>query len=452
MAFALKDNNLTGVAVIDQPGGVLATDANFITLYDYATQFQPELIKDLHFANGKGSVTGLLRVISGEKTYASDVIQHGEMQRLHNKLKNVAVVGNVFTSPTAHNLRPNQVIKISDGTKEVQAYVDSITSPTVFVALNDKAGAFGFAGNVDIVADFSNRWNKGTKSFEKGREWSPVFYKNYTQIIKERYDVNESDMAATQWLSTPSGPRWFNLELERTNTLFDNLVEITHFFGERAEDGADSTVAGKPQGMKGIIQQIEERGNVGNDYIQTLADLQAMALRAKQQTDCREYTIFADHTQMNYFNSIAASINASFATGMSYGAFNNDKDMALMLDFRSLYVSGVTFHFTSWALLDDVTLMNLGKFATTGIAYIGIPMGTTTIELQDGSKAPSPYLSIFNRVLGNVNRKRKAQIFGLGGTPQEDDKMTYLLTNESTNQVVGANAFFVGRRGAAYYA
>jgi hypothetical protein len=31
--------------------------------------------------------------------------------------------------------------------------------------------------------------------------------------------------------------------------MFDNLVEITQFFGERAEEGSASQLAGKPQGI-----------------------------------------------------------------------------------------------------------------------------------------------------------------------------------------------------------
>lgn len=451
MAFDLKTNNLTGVAVIDQPGGVIATNANFITLYDYAMQYMPELIKELHYANGKGSITGLLSLLAGEKTYASDVVQHMEMNRLHNKLKNVAVVGNVFTSPTAHNLRPNMVIKISDGVKEAQAYVSSITSPTVFVALNDKTGVYNFAGTVDIVADFANRWDKGTKSFVKGRTWNPKKFENFTHITKERYDVAESDMAHTIWLDTPDGPRWCNTELERTNTLFDNIIELTQFFHERAEAGADSTLASLPQGMNGIIPTCEKFGNISNSYIDSLAALQSIAKRIKLQTDCTEYTFWCNHEQMNFFNAICAGVNASFLNGANYGTFNNDKDMALALDFTSIYVSGITFHFTSWRLLDDPTLMSGGKFDTTGIAYFGVPMGKMTVQNPDDeSTSQKPYLSIYNRVKANVNRKRKVTIFGLGGTPQEDDKMTMQLLNESTNQVVGANAFFVGRRGAYY--
>jgi hypothetical protein len=37
MAFDLRTNNASGFAVIDQPAGVLATQENFISQYDYVS-------------------------------------------------------------------------------------------------------------------------------------------------------------------------------------------------------------------------------------------------------------------------------------------------------------------------------------------------------------------------------------------------------------------------------
>jgi hypothetical protein len=41
----------------------------------------------------------------------------------------------------------------------------------------------------------------------------PKPFYNYTQIIKETYDISESNMAAKSWVMTPFGPRWFNTEM-----------------------------------------------------------------------------------------------------------------------------------------------------------------------------------------------------------------------------------------------
>jgi len=66
MAFDLKTNNLSGLAIITTPDSSWrATPENFISLYDYAQQYQPELIPELMYANGKGS-----------SKYISMILQH----------------------------------------------------------------------------------------------------------------------------------------------------------------------------------------------------------------------------------------------------------------------------------------------------------------------------------------------------------------------------------------
>lgn len=452
MAFDLKTNNETGVAVITQPGGTTRTQENFITVYDYLMQYKPHLLPELYYANGKGSITGLLALIGNEGTYASDVVKHAEMNRLHNRLTNVTVVGNTFTSPTDHNVQPNMVVLVSDGVKQIQAYVKSVTNKKVFVALNTKVGAFNFAGNVDVSVDFSNTWDKGTETFVAGNTWNPKYHENYTQIIKWRYDVAESDMAHDIWLQTPDGPRWCNTEIERSNTLFDNIVELTHFFSDRIEEGSDAALDGAALGMKCVVQQVEERGNVINGYITNISHLREMAQRRLEQgVKVSEYWIMCNQKQMDYFNDLMSMVSPAAVNAGSYGAFNNDKDMALKLDFTSVLVSGVTFYFKHWEALDDPTILAMGKFDTTGIAYLGIPAGKTSVKDESGKVSQQPYLKVLNRVSGNVNRKRKVQVFGPGGTPQIADKMTLSYVNESTNQVVGANAWFVGRKSDTYY-
>lgn len=449
MAFDLRTNNLTGPALIDQPGGVLATQENFISTYDYAQQFMPELIPQLHYANGLGRITEFLKFASKEDSYASDQVEHMEINRLHNILKGVTVVGSTFTSATDHHLRVGDVVKISDGVIEAQGQVASITTSKIFVLTSD-AGAFAFAGAVDVMADFSSRFHKGTDPFSTGKRWNPSAKVNYSHIIKETYDISESNMAHKSWVMTPNGPRWFNTEMERTGTLFDNKVELTAILHNRATAGSASGLAGNPLGMKGVVQQIEERGNVINDYITTVDHLSTIAFRAKQQGNCREFTVWADHKQMAYFRVLCAGVNASFVNGAHYGIFSNSKDMALKLDFSSILVDGVTFHFTPWRLLDDPTMMGSTKFLLTAPAFIIIPTGLTDVY-ENGEAKSKPYLSMRYRRDGMVDRKRKVEIFGLGGTAQKADKMSAYFLSELTNQVIGANCYFVGRRGAAYY-
>jgi hypothetical protein len=450
MAFDLKTNNLSGISVITNPSSDWrALPENFINLYDYAQQFCPELIPEMMYANGSGSILGFIRATSAGKegTYESDMIQHSEMGRLENSFE-ANVTGNVFTCTTPHQLRVKETIKISDGTTEFQGIVSVVTSPTVFTALSDNV-AFTFAGDDVQVFRVSNRHLKGDEAFVEGQKWDPTIYKNYTHIIKDHYSVSDSDLVHKTWIETPNGPRWYNTEMEQFYKRFDNLAELTAVLHERALDTAPSTVAGFAQGMKGVVQQIEERGNISNEYIQTIDDLADLALRAKNQGNCREFTVYCDHHQIVAFQALASGVNAGFVNGSHYGAFNNSKEMALNLDFVSIFYAGVQFHFTSWALLDDPILLASNNFDTTSLAFLMVPTGMMNV-MEQGNVLARPYLTMRYRTNNVTNRNRQAKFWGVLGQQVSKDASGVDLLSEMTNQVVGANNFFVGRKGVFY--
>lgn len=446
MAFDLRTNNLTGAAVIDQPGGVVATADSFIDSYTYAEQWAPELIPQLHMANGLGKITGLVRLLGDEDTYESDQIEHMEEGRLHNVIKNVAESSGTFTSPTDHNLRVGDTVLMSDGVIEIQATVTAVSTTKIFDATNDAGGDFSaLAGNVTILCDFSNSYAKGSADPTAGSRWDPTPYYNYTHILKKAYNVSGSDMVHRIWVQTPFGPRWHNLEVQRTIDLFDNLVELTHIFHTRKAAGAS-------KGCNGMLPQIESRGNIANEYVTDIEELSDIARRVKQQSNgCREFTVWCDHTQQAYFRQMLANVNAHYVAGSHYGTFSNDRDMALMLEFKSVYIDGCTFHFTPWALLEDPTLMGAALFRQTGLACLIVPSGNKYVS-ENGNTVSRPYFSVRYRSDGMYNRKREIKIFGPGGTPHKEDTQITIVTSELTNQLIGANEYFAVRTGAFYSA
>jgi hypothetical protein len=452
MSYDLRENNLGGLSVIkDTNNELVATPHNFINLYDYAMHYQPELIPDLVYANGKGSILGFLRATAGStgRGYESDMIQHAEVNRLHNSISGVTIVNNEFSCPKPHNLRVNDVIKLSDGENEYQAIVSQIVSKTKFIALNDAVGAFPTKA-VTVNADFSSRFLKGDKGFKEGRHWKPTIFTNYSHIFKEYYGISDSDLAHRTWINTPEGPRWFSMEMERTNTLYDNKNELTFLTHERADDNAESTKAGFAQGMNGVIPIIETRGNISNDFIENVEDLSNMALRLKQQGTCRELTLWMGHAQMAKIRKLASSINASFINGSNYGAFNNSKDMALNLDFVSIFIDGVQFHFVSWAILDDPTLLGATNFDKTSFAYVAVPSGNTFVT-ENGNTVSKPYLELRYRKNNLVNREKEVKFFGKFGQQVEDDKSYVTYLTEGTVDLTAANNFFVGRKSDTFY-
>ncbi|AGO48616.1 virion structural protein [Cellulophaga phage phi18:3] len=443
MAFDLQDNNLSGISVIDKPAGAIADASTFITLSSYADKYVPKLKPKLHMANGRGKITKLISLMGQEELYANDRVQWAEEGQLNTIIKGVTyALASGFTSTSDHNLRVGDIVLISDGEINKQATVTVITSSKIFVATPDDGVAFSFAGTVSVICDFSNSFAKGTGNFEKGKRWNPDVKENFSHIIKETYSIEGSDMFHDTWIDTPDGPKWYNHEVENTGILFDNKVEMTFTLFERK-------ASGDAAGMKGFVPQIEQGGNIANEYITDIEELSKVALRIKQQgTGCTEYTIWHNHEQGAYLRQMMSGLNAHYAAGSNYGMFNNSKDMAIKLGFASVYIDGITFHFTPWDLLDKPTLLGNLQFKASGIACLIIPSGTTSV-MRDGNTVSKPYLSILYR---NAARKREVKVFGPGGTQHRTDNQITDFMSECTNMLVGANAYFVVRTGADYYA
>lgn len=443
MAFDLLDNNLDGPAVIAAPGGVNATAANFIDDYTYAQKYAPHLIPQLHSKYGKGKILKLSELMGNEDVYASDTIYHSEENRLHNLVKDVSESSGTFTSPEPHNARVKDTILITDGAVEVQATVTNIGSDVVFTATPDDGSSFDFDGNVDVLVDFTNSWSKGSGNFDVSREWEPDIIQNYSHILKEFYTVNGSDMVHNTWIETPDGPRWYNYEMMRTMTLFENKVEFTHMFHKRKTSGND-------KGMNGVIPTVEERGNISNEYITTIDDLSEIARRIKQQGGAsNSYNVWHDHKQGRLIREMLSGVNSHYSSGSNYGAFNNSRDMSIALGFNSVFIDGISFFFQPWEITDDPSLMGSAKFRQTGVAFLMIPNGNVPVY-ENGETKSLPYLTVMYRGDAAYNRKRELKLFGPNGTAQKADKQEALMLCETTNKICGANNYFVGRASDVY--
>lgn len=443
--MSLLANNLTGIAVITDPNQIPnQMPSNFIDPYDYAMVYQPELIPELVYANGKGSILGFMRATKSgmNRTFSSDQIQHAEAGRLHRSMKNVTIAGNNFTFPSPHGLQPKMVVRFSHEGTQYQGIVASITSPTVAVILNDDTTTFPTGTPVDVTIDFSSRFLKGDEPFKQGTKHDVRIYKNYAHIFKWRQDTTNSDMGHNVWVKTDKGPQWFNFEMARESAKFDNVTELTAVFHRRAKDNAPSTLAGNPQGMYGVAEIVENYGNVFNDLIENVQDLSDIAFRLKQQGVVRELNMWCNHRQMAKFRELCAGVNASFLQGFHYGSFQNSADMALKLDFVSIKVDGVQFNFTSWACLDDPTLQGIVG-GVDGINFLGVPTGNEKVTI-DGDVCSVPRLEMLFRKTTTGVREKETKFFGKLGTPVEQDASWVDWLSEGTVRVSAPNNYFIG--------
>lgn len=454
MAFSLKTDNLTGPSLVS-PSGQLATAANYIDPYTYAMQYQPDLLGKIHLQKGKGKLLPFCALTGSLVPFASDEVRHAELGELHETHTGVTKAGDNFTTTSKHNLRVGEKVILSNGTIENQAVVSEITSDTVFVGLSTDDAGFTIADAAIIsVTKFSNIFGKGEGNFTQGREDNPEYKTNYPHILKDFYSENESDMAHHVWVEAPQypgGEGWYNTELARTEDAYDNFIELTHLLNERAGSASPAVAAGFQRGMKGIVPQIEQGGNIGTELLEDIEELSDVAFRIKQQGGATSYNWWKDHAQCAGFRRMLSGVNAHYANGANYGTFKNSKDMALMLGFKSVYIDGITFHGSELQTLDEPELLGSVQLKNTSIQSIMVPNGEMNV-LEEGNQYSRPYLTIRYRQMGGINRYKKTKFFGgLYGTPHKVDTMEMHIETEMTNQVIGANQFFVFRRGTGIY-
>ena len=443
--MSLQTNNLTGLAVITDANQIPAQlPSNFTDLYTYAQQYQPELIPELVYRFGKGSITGFMRATNTgmKRTFQADYIQHAEAGRLHKTLTGVTISGNNFTFPSAHGLEAKRVVKFWSGGVEYQGIVSAVVSTTVATILCDLDGGWP-AGPVDITLDFSSRFKKGDEAFTQGFRENPDIRYNYAHIFQHYQDTTNSDMGNTIWVKTGAGPQWFNFEFARASAQFDNITELTAIFHKRAESSSASVSAGQPAGMYGVKEIIEDRGNCFNDYIETVQDLSDIAFRLKQNGDCRELNVWCNHTQMSKFRQLAGGVNSAFLNGFHYGSFKNSENMYLNLDFVGIKVDGVQFNFVSWSALDDPSVAGITGGTNGGLNFIAVPCGNTNVTM-DGKSQSVPHLDMLFRKTTQGVRQKETKFFGPLGTQVTSDKSWVQWLSEGTVQLAAANNFFVG--------
>jgi len=431
------------------PSGQLAGAYNYIDPYTYDLVHRPDQISKLHLQRGKGKLFSFCAYSGSLQPFASDQVRWQELGDLHQANEGSTRAVDAFTTTSAHNLRVGETIMLSDGTDQNQATVTAITSSTVFDAKNKKNAAWAIGTTGITLFKFSNVFGKGEGNFTSGREDNPVNKVNYPHIIKDIYIENESDMAHHTWIETPQyagGEGWYNIELARTEDAYDNLIELTHLLNERAESGSASVAAGYEKGMKGIVQQIEEGGYTGSETITTTDELSDIVFQIKQEGGSTDYAWWKDHKQSAAFRKMLANENAYFTEGQNYGMFNNSPEMALHLGFKSVFVDGVTFHSQDLRVFDEPQMLGAAAISNTSIQSIMMPMGDKKV-LENGQEYDQPYLTIRYREMGGLNLFKKTKFFGgIYGTDHKTSTMEMHIETEMTNQVIGANQFFVFKR------
>ena len=416
---------------------------------EFTSQYLPEVYEAEFEKYGNRTVSSFLRLVGAEIPFASDLIQWSEQGRLHVAVTGATRTADVITS-NGHGFRKNQTVIISDGTNQDKAIVldDADFTANTF-ALGSYSGVnlkAALATTGLSVFVYGSEFGKGTSGMEGSLEAPKDIQSVSPIIIKDKYEVNGSDMAQIGWVEVTTengatGYLWYLKSEHETRLRFEDYLELSLIEGTPAAALSGAAVAGA-KGTEGMFNAIETRGNIATGTIASKDDIEELILTLDKEGAIQENVMFVNRAKSFEIDNVLAGLNTYGTAGAaSFGLFDNDQDMALNLGFSGFNL-GYDFYKTDWKYLNDASTGGL----TSGVDGVIVPAGTMTVYDQVlGKNAKRPFLHVRYRKSEAEDRRYKSWVVGsAGGAANSDlDAMQVHMLSERALCVMGANNFII---------
>lgn len=440
-------NTSPGIITTPSPSRV-ATGQNYLGSgdFNFVKQYMPETYNKIFKRFGSQDITGMITLLGKESSFASDKIFWKEEARLRQLATGVTRAADVFTL-AGHSFRIGETIIVRDatGANVSQGRVSAVTA-TTFTARCGLATGWAAIGTtaLTIFVD-SNEFRKDTFGFDESLDSQFQSFEQSPVIVKEMVKESGSNMAQITWLQVTdnatgdSGYVWYFKNFEDTEQRFLNSIESKMIRGKR---WAGDLLADGYEGTEGLID-IAAAGNVFDGLIADLNDIDEITERMDAQAGISMNYLYGTTA---FCTSIDDFLQAENVQGLSWGAFDNSKEMALNLEFKGLQRSGYEFYKSRWRFLTDP----IGEGSMVGankIHAIMIPSGSKTVRDQvNGGTTTAPMLHSRYRAYGKENRKYKVAVrsFDEGTTGGQDRVITDFLA-EKALVALGRNNFFLFR-------
>tara|TARA_B100001175_G_scaffold317783_1_gene336409 strand:+ start:989 stop:2422 length:1434 start_codon:yes stop_codon:yes gene_type:complete len=454
-------------------------ESNYITNFDFLNQYLPDTYEKEFERYGNRTISSFLRMVGAEMPSNSDLIKWAEQGRLHTKYVDVTTGANAaddeatFTVNDAGNpafgadngiaIRTGQTVFISDnaGGGSVKGLVTVVDYPNkqFKVAFYPAAGIpVAGAGKKFSVWIYGSEFKKGTIGMANSLEADDFIFENSPIILKDKYEVSGSDMAQIGWIEVTtengaSGYLWYLKSEHETRLRFDDYLETAMIEAVPAEAGggvvaqADFADGGN-KGSEGIFYVVGTRGNVyGGGNPTTLAEWDSIISRLDKQGAIEENVVFVDRDYSFDIDDMLSQQSSNAAGGVSYGLFDNEKEMALNLGFTG-FRRGYDFYKSDWKYLNDPTMRgDLPSAAGSGkVSGLLVPAGSTSVYDQIlGKNAKRPFLHVRYRASETEDRRYKTWITGSAGGARTSslDAMEVNFLSERAVCTLGANNFFL---------
>ena len=461
------------MSVMPTPGFSLTPSAerktlstNYITNFDFLNQYLPDTYEKEFERYGNRSVASFLRAVGAEMPSNSDLIKWAEQGRLHTKYTDCtsADAVNSDTATITVNdaisggiaFRKGQTVFLSDNSVAANSNKAIITDVDYALGTFDVAFYEGTGQSFPLGSDvtafvYGSEFRKGTEGMEESLESVDDIFENSPIIIKDKYAVSGSDMAQIGWVEVTTengatGYLWYIKSEHETRLRFDDYLEMSMIEAVPAEanSGAIANTIYGNKGSEGLFYSINDRGNVwGGGNPTALADFDAIIQRLDKQGAIEENVLFLNRQFSFDVDDMLGSQSSNAAGGVSYGLFDNDREMSLNLGFTG-FRRGYDFYKTDWKYLNDATLR--GGIVGGSVNGVLVPAGSTTVYDQVlGKNAKRPFLHVRYRASETEDRRYKTWITGSAGGAQNSslDAMEVHFLSERALCTLGANNFFL---------
>lgn len=405
-------------------------------------------VKDIYAAiYGDQGLSGLVEVIGAKKSAgSSDEAVWFEEGRLGTKFT-VTTAGAIATVPGAQSgesqtaednwVRLNDVLLAADNKRYLVTSVSSSAISVKDLSTNEAAAVAIPAGTYGIIG---NAYAQGTN--QPTQPFSPRLTKrtNPYTIVKESFHVTGSQASNVGWVNVGGRNMWYLKGELDARRKFLNMREGMMVFGQKTGTfNKDANGIEVPQ-SEGFFDAIEDRGIIATGMLGSMANFDLVITEADSQGIPAENALYLSTKAMLQLDNAIAGTNAGAADNAgamsSYGAFNNDKDMAIAMGFKSFTRGGYTFHKHTWKLLNDPTMGGVSTYKG-GL----IPLSIIT-DAKTGNRHHS--LEMNYKSAGNYSRELEHWVEGggvLGYNTGGEDLAKFNYRSECNLCVRGANQF-----------
>lgn len=279
----------------------------------------------------------------------------------------------------------------------------------------------------DLLLIFADAHAEGSAQ-PKGRTPRVINYKNNTQIFKESYEVTGSEMTNLAWVEVQdsagrTGFLWYLKGEKDTYERYRVKKELGLLLNEKADNIAALAPNRTFTTTEGMLPFINNNGGIVHNYTPgtfTLTNFDQIIKKLDKQFGSYENTVWMGIDIRQETDDFIMDLMK--AGGVSYGAFNGDKELAIKLQFQSLARLGYVFHFKTYKMFNHPNLLGTAGYKYPGHGIV-IPMDNVKDAI---TREMSPSVRVRYKQVGPYSRDTEHWLTGSAFLKNKTDDVDVL--------------------------